>query len=317
MPTSSDVSRLCRYAANDRTSGPPAGRGAAQPGAPDLDAVLAGVAAAGDDPVVGVGHTGEHVVLADLPADRGGHAVAERRPGSVPSRRPACDRRWSRPISSSTRWCQSARRADEAGESADPVGEAAGAGVDESRRERIPRGVLRERRVGEAGPHPIDEPPVEFVEPVVHPRHAVVASVGPVDRRRRHVVFVVRDRPGRRSRRRRRRGRPQRCRAGGRPPMSDRRPRRRRSSHDVTWAGATASGTWPPIHSSNSARACLHGTLPARAGAPNADADVIDHGVVRLGAAPAERPPHRVVVRTEVGPAARRGDRSRRGQGRR
>ena len=83
------------------------------------------------------------------------------------------------------------RRADEAGKPADPVGEAAGAGVDESRRERIPRRVLRECRVGEAGPHPIDQPAVEFVEPLVHPRHPIVASVRPVDRGRWHVVIVV------------------------------------------------------------------------------------------------------------------------------
>ena len=176
----------------------------------------------GHEPVVGLGNTGEHVGLADLPADRGGHAVAE-----VVGQRAEPAARLREEVEQADLvehpLVPVGRRADEPGESADPVGEAAGAGVDESRRERVPRGVLRERRVGEAGPHPIDEPAVEFVEPVVHPRHAVVASVGPVDRRRRHVVFVAVDRPGRRSRRRRRRGRSQ---APGwrRPPMSDRRP---------------------------------------------------------------------------------------------
>ena len=207
------------------------------------------------------------------------------------------------------------RRADEAGEPADPVGEAAGAGVDEPRREGIPRRVLRECRVGEAGPHPIDQPAVEFVEPLVHPRHPLVASVGPVDRRRRHVVVVsvvaligdLAPRVGGVAGPRRRGGVGRSLDAAVVDHPAPLQPRR-----DV--GGRNGLGDVPADPQQQQREGVLARHPSARARAPDADVTVVDDRVVRFGAAPAERPPHRVVVGTEMRPAARRGDRSRRGE---
>ena len=140
--------------------------------------------------MVGLGNADEHVGLADLPPDGGRDAI-----GEVVRERAEPAARLRQQVEQTDLvehpLVPVGRRADEAGQSADPIGQAAGTGVDESRRQGIPRGELRQRRVGEARAHPVVQPAVEFVEPLVHPRHPVVASVRPVDRRRRHVVIVV------------------------------------------------------------------------------------------------------------------------------
>ena len=56
---------------------PPTARFAAQPGPAHLDAVLTGIAAAGDDPTVGIGDAGENVGLSHLPPGGGRDRVGQ------------------------------------------------------------------------------------------------------------------------------------------------------------------------------------------------------------------------------------------------
>ena len=134
--------------------------------------------------------------------------------------------------------------------------------IDETSRQIVPRRVLRERRIGEPGAHPVVEPPVEFGQPGEHPLDAVVAGpvpirdgdrpllphggvagssvspasnageVGPAVRSRLPTTTL--DAPTSR----------------GCIPGLD---------QVVTCDGAVVSGTSPCTHNSNSASTCLHG----------------------------------------------------------
>ncbi len=140
-----------------------------------LDAVLALVAAPGDDPVVGVGHAAEHVGAADLPPTVVATASASG-PGSERRRRPGLGEQMQQ-----AEFCEhvvvpGGRRSDEPGEAPDAVGEAAGLGIDEARGEVVPGAVPGERRVGEPGPHPVVEPPIEFGQSGEHPLDPLVTG---------------------------------------------------------------------------------------------------------------------------------------------
>ena len=239
--------------------GPAAGRGAAQPRAADLDAVFAGVAAAGHQPVVGLGNTGEHVGLADLPADRGRHAVAEVvraacRAGGRPARGGGAGRSRRAPVGASRPTRRRGRR----------VAGPGWRGCRHGRRRVAPRASPTWRTARVPGRRGRSAPDRRANGRV---RRALRTSA-PRGRRVRRAGRSVAA-----ARRVRRRDRawpaispppsPGPAAGAGLEAASDERSSttRRRSSHDVTWAGATASGTCPPIHNSNSARACLHGTF--------------------------------------------------------
>ena len=86
-------------------------------------------------------------------------------------------------MSASTPSCQSGRRPDAAGEAAHPVGERAGAGVDEPGGQRIPRGEAGDAGVGQAGAQAVLEPAVELDEPGHEAGDALVALAIAIARR--------------------------------------------------------------------------------------------------------------------------------------
>ena len=66
--------------------------------------------------------------------------------------------------------------ADQAGQTPHPVGERSGAGIDEPGRQLVPGLVVRERRVGQTGPHAIFEPAIELGQSFEQPGDAFVAG---------------------------------------------------------------------------------------------------------------------------------------------
>ena len=191
------------------------------------------------------------------------------------------------------------RRADDAGESPDPVGEAAGTGVDESRRERSPtwRTARAPGRRGRSASDRRASGRVRRARRTSAPRGRR-ARRGPVDRVAAARRVRRRDRPapaivaaavagaGRHG-----------AGAGGRPPMArivDRRRRRLEPRRDVGAARPRRRRARRSTAATARGRAC---TARCRLGHVQRNADVGRDRprVVRLGAAAAERAPHRVV----------------------
>ena len=200
------------------------------------------------------------------------------------------------------------RRPDEAREAPDPVGEAARLRVDEPCGQIVPRGVLRERWVGEAGAQPVVEPPVEFGEPREHPLDPLVTrpiairlwrlmrgvtglrfrlGVRLLSRHRRVSGRLRSGEPGSGARVRRSAGV---GRLARRDPSGDPRLDRR---------GSVGGGDLPVDPQQQQRQRVLAGVAPARAGARRPNTDVVDHRAVGLGATPPAHAPHHPLVGAE------------------
>ena len=231
---------------------PASGAHAAQPHPPHLDEVLADVAAAGDEPVVGLRRRRLDVGLAHLPAARDGDAVGERA------------RQLRNALAGLGEEVQDAHLgehllvpvglgADPPGEPADAVGEGAGTGVGETAGQLVPRGEAGDARVGEPGAQAILEPAVELDEPAEEPLDAIVAR-RVADRRPVRVPAA---------------GRPSSVSSGASPDVAGRRAgglaggrhdrRCWRSIQPATAGGSATAATWPRTHSTSSPTTCLHG----------------------------------------------------------
>ena len=279
---------------------PPAAVAPAQPRAAHLDAILARVAAPGDDPRVGR--------RAPRPARRPGAPASRRRwrprrramPGARRTRRPAWARRCRMPSSASTISCQSGRAPTTPARRRTRLASAPARASTRRAASVVPRGVAGQSGIGEAGAQPVVEPAVELDEPCPQAGDALVASL-----RSRSGAAV---RPARRPRR-------PRCRRSGRG-------RRRRSG---PWCGLGAAGVsvdprgrppaarrWPgpgrgPTSPAGRGRACTaaigSGTsiaTPRRRGRPSCR---------RARARSPATPPRRPSVGAERRPPGRHGER--------
>ena len=153
----------------------------AEPRAAHLDAVLAGVAAPGDDPEVGLRDTGQDVCLAHLPATRRGDGIGQRA-GQLRHAAAGAGEQVEHAELGEDDLVPVGPGADDAGEAAHAVGQRAGAGVDETGGELVPRGVAGEGRVGEAGADAVVEPALELDEAGDEALDALVALAVEVDR---------------------------------------------------------------------------------------------------------------------------------------
>ena len=142
--------------------------------------------------------------------------------------------------------------ADQPGEAAHPVGQAADLGIDQPRGQAVPRLVAGQRRVGEPGAQPVVEPAVELGEPGGHAGDAIVAGLagfGGGGSAAAAAVGSPAASPG--------------ASIGGGVGCGAARLGRRwrvawRSTSPAN-GGGSPSATWPRAHSSSSASECLHG----------------------------------------------------------
>ena len=182
--------------------------------------------------------------------------------------------------------------ADDAGEAAHAVGQGAGAGVDETGGELVPRGVAGEGRVGEAGADAVVEPALELDEAGNEALDAFVALAVEVGRRIGLGCSSAASSAG----------------AVAAAAAGAASGRTWPSAHVRTPVGAVAAGTWPLTHITSRARACLHGCERLGHEQRHAGVDVVDHRVVRLAAGPAAATPQRLLVGPEHDPARRHGE---------
>ena len=205
--------------------------------------------------------------------------------GSSGRCRPARASRWSTPSSASTCSCQSRPGADGAAEAADAVGQPADLGVDEPGGDVVPRGVAGQRRIGQAGAHPVVQPPVELDEAGAHPGDPVVTARRRLRRRRGDAVSAAWRRPGQR-----------RAASGAAPTPSD--AGRRPAPHAVQPAGDPrrhprrgGRGRHLPAGPQQQQRQCVLARHDAaRARAAEGDADVVDDASYGSALDPEQRP---------------------------
>ena len=271
---------------------PPTGAGAAQPHPAHLDPVFAHVAAAGDEPLVGVGHAGEHVGLADLPPRRGRRPHRRAAPAVRAPMRPACAIRWSRPDSASTSACQSgpaptrpARRRTRFA-SAPARASTRRAASSSHVPYRASAGSARPVRIRSSSQRSSCVSPSNMRAITLVTRSIEIA---PIRRVRRHSVRSSGSAPG-----------------AGAGRSSAPLPRSRvalppddhvPSIQDVDRLRSRARARPPPrTQSSRSANACLHGSFRLGQVQRQADPDVVDRRLVRLGPRAATAPPQRSVV---------------------